>query len=470
MRSPGAASAASSLRTRGTGTTRSRRVTRRTCSRRRSSTSCRSAGQDVREHRQRGRERADRRLAAQHHLQVPVWRRRCISGRASATCPDSSAPAASRRSSTRTRCSHRTRAASIRPTGPLFNKDAFEPVNAFNYYFGRGNRVEETIRGFAYQNQDLTLMKNTRMAGGTNLQLRFEVFNMWNWHTFQRRWPSGAIRRSTTTFPAANFGDVEWRGDTEPRIDAAGYPLRVLGRISGRHGRRAPRRGAAPFVSGAMGVLLDASACPSSCFLIAPAGRAQDLAPALAAASRRSRRPQGQAAGWGRSGVPRPAGRRRESSLRASQPRDRRGSSQSVTTRLRKIHADAGRWDEAAREVDRRWPWCRTVPPRSPSRLDRCGERASAEGQLQHAPITHARRLRPDAGGRRAHRRGAASSSRWRRCRRTPPATARMRCWRISAVRRRAEIDARDERPATGRAPRRCSSRRSNARRSPPTC
>ena len=45
--------------------------------------------------------------------------------------------------------------------GPLFNKDAFEPVSAFNYYYGRGNRVEESIRGFAYQNQDLTLMKNT---------------------------------------------------------------------------------------------------------------------------------------------------------------------------------------------------------------------------------------------------------------------------------------------------------------------
>ena len=69
--------------------------------------------------------------------------------------------------------------------GPLFNKDAFEPVGAFNYYYGRGNRVEESIRGFAYQNQDVTLMKNIRMAGGTNLELRFEAFNMWNWHTFQ---------------------------------------------------------------------------------------------------------------------------------------------------------------------------------------------------------------------------------------------------------------------------------------------
>ena len=27
--------------------------------------------------------------------------------------------------------------------GPLFNKDAFEPVSAFNFYYGRGNRIEE---------------------------------------------------------------------------------------------------------------------------------------------------------------------------------------------------------------------------------------------------------------------------------------------------------------------------------------
>ena len=39
--------------------------------------------------------------------------------------------------------------------GPLFNKDAFTPVTAFNYNYGTGNRVEESIRGFPYMNQDL---------------------------------------------------------------------------------------------------------------------------------------------------------------------------------------------------------------------------------------------------------------------------------------------------------------------------
>ena len=45
--------------------------------------------------------------------------------------------------------------------GPLFNKDAFEPVSAFNFYYGKGNRVEESQRAFGYHNQDLSFIKNT---------------------------------------------------------------------------------------------------------------------------------------------------------------------------------------------------------------------------------------------------------------------------------------------------------------------
>ena len=100
--------------------------------------------------------------------------------------------------------------------GPLFNKDAFEPVSAFNYYYGRGNRVEESIRGFAYKNQDFTVMKNTRMPGGTNLQLRFEVFNMWNWHTFSPngQWGNQAFENDIST---PNFGTWTGGNVTLPR-------------------------------------------------------------------------------------------------------------------------------------------------------------------------------------------------------------------------------------------------------------
>ena len=35
-----------------------------------------------------------------------------------------------------------------------------------------------------YHNQDLSLVKNTSLGGGTNLQFRIEAFNLWNWHIF----------------------------------------------------------------------------------------------------------------------------------------------------------------------------------------------------------------------------------------------------------------------------------------------
>jgi len=100
--------------------------------------------------------------------------------------------------------------------GPLLNINAFEPASAFNYYTGKGNRVEESIRGFSYQNQDLTFLKNTRFGGGTNLQLRFEVFNLWNWHTFSAdgEWGNQAFNNDVAS---PDFG--KWTGGvTQPRI------------------------------------------------------------------------------------------------------------------------------------------------------------------------------------------------------------------------------------------------------------
>jgi hypothetical protein len=100
--------------------------------------------------------------------------------------------------------------------GPLFNKDAFEPVGAFNYYAGSGNRVEESIRGFSYRNQDLTFMKNTRLGGGTNLQLRLEMFNMWNWHSFQSNgeWGNQAF---VNNLADPDFGKWDGSSVTAPR-------------------------------------------------------------------------------------------------------------------------------------------------------------------------------------------------------------------------------------------------------------
>ena len=87
--------------------------------------------------------------------------------------------------------------------GPLFNKDAFEPLSAFNFYYGRGNRIEEDIRGFAYRNQDLSFIKNTGCRAAPTSSSRGEMFNVWNWHKFNASGECrGGARRSTPTSPA----------------------------------------------------------------------------------------------------------------------------------------------------------------------------------------------------------------------------------------------------------------------------
>lgn len=99
--------------------------------------------------------------------------------------------------------------------GPLFNAAAFEPVDSFNYYYGRGNRIEESIRGFAYRNQDLSFIKNTRLPGRTNVQIRIEMFNLWNWHTFTNpgQWGNLAFNNDVAS---PDFG--RWNGSiSDPR-------------------------------------------------------------------------------------------------------------------------------------------------------------------------------------------------------------------------------------------------------------
>ncbi len=100
--------------------------------------------------------------------------------------------------------------------GPLFNKDAFESVDAFNFYYGTGPRIS-SLRGFSYRNQDLSLIKNTKIGGRMNLQLRVEAFNVWNWHVFG--W-SGDINGGPafdTDLASPSFGS--WTGGvSDPRV------------------------------------------------------------------------------------------------------------------------------------------------------------------------------------------------------------------------------------------------------------
>ena len=112
-------------------------TTRRTCCRPRSSTSCRSAGQEAPERRRRD-ERVGRRVAGEHDL--PLLVRDC-------RCSSESAARLQRPGPFRAGCIP----AIVNPDavfaqdkgsfdpakGPLFNKDAFEPVSAFNFYHGQ---------------------------------------------------------------------------------------------------------------------------------------------------------------------------------------------------------------------------------------------------------------------------------------------------------------------------------------------
>jgi hypothetical protein len=112
----------------------------------------------------------------------------------------------------------------FKPDLPLFNQNAFENYNNFNFYLGQGPRISN-YRGFGYHNQDITIMKNFRIKEKASFQLRGEFFNIWNWHTFNcptQCFGSGAF---DTSVGDSNFG--LWNGTvTYPRN------IQVVGRFT----------------------------------------------------------------------------------------------------------------------------------------------------------------------------------------------------------------------------------------------
>jgi hypothetical protein len=90
------------------------------------------------------------------------------------------------------------------PNKPLFNAAAFEDPNTFNFYFGDGPRVSN-IRGFGYHNQDFTLLKNFHITETVSFQIRGDIFNLWNWHSF---------RSFDTDLASPTFG--LWTGTVTP--------------------------------------------------------------------------------------------------------------------------------------------------------------------------------------------------------------------------------------------------------------
>jgi hypothetical protein len=94
--------------------------------------------------------------------------------------------------------------------GPLFDPSAFESPEGFDFYWGTGDRIT-SYRGQSYRNQDLSLIKNTRIGGRVTLQLRISAFNLWNWHSFTTStigsWGGSAF---DTDISSPEFG--QWNG------------------------------------------------------------------------------------------------------------------------------------------------------------------------------------------------------------------------------------------------------------------
>jgi carboxypeptidase family protein len=102
------------------------------------------------------------------------------------------------------------------PSKPLFNKDAFESADSFNFYYGNGPRVTD-LRGFGFYNHDFSLIKNTRIAETVTIQIRAEFFNLWNWHNFNNVGTNTAgVGAFNTDVSSPNFG--MWNGNvSSPR-------------------------------------------------------------------------------------------------------------------------------------------------------------------------------------------------------------------------------------------------------------
>jgi hypothetical protein len=97
---------------------------------------------------------------------------------------------------------------------PLFNKDAFEPISAFQFYGGAGPKISN-FRNYGFKNQDLAIYKNFRIKERMKFQIRGEFFNLFNWHNFvsNGNWGGQAF---STDLTASDFG--QWNGSvTSPR-------------------------------------------------------------------------------------------------------------------------------------------------------------------------------------------------------------------------------------------------------------
>ena len=100
---------------------------------------------------------------------------------------------------------------------PLLNVNAFEPVSAFEQfgYAGVGARVESSVRLYPYINTSVALTKTTNITEKLRVQLRAEVFNIFNQHILTA---SGTFGSSAFTRDISSPAFGRWTGAvTDPR-------------------------------------------------------------------------------------------------------------------------------------------------------------------------------------------------------------------------------------------------------------
>jgi hypothetical protein len=104
--------------------------------------------------------------------------------------------------------------------GPIFSVGAFETIQPYDQ--GAGTPMTNE-RGFGFYNHDFSVIKNTPIGEHARLQLRFEFFNLWNWHTFTGRGVLGSLPFNTS-LASPDFG--YWNGTvSQPRIIQLGARL-----------------------------------------------------------------------------------------------------------------------------------------------------------------------------------------------------------------------------------------------------
>jgi hypothetical protein len=112
------------------------------------------------------------------------------------------------------------------PNQPLFDVNAFENFNDFNFYLGQGPRASN-LRGFGYHNQDLQFTKDIPITEKVKVQLSGQLFNVWNWHCFVS--PNTAAYNNNSAFDTyigdSTFG--MWNGSVSfPRY------IQLSGRVT----------------------------------------------------------------------------------------------------------------------------------------------------------------------------------------------------------------------------------------------